>query len=96
MKQAVLRWAGTLALAGCMALFFALRVPHGISALEDKHQQIRQLEQQNADLAKDNAAKRDRIHKLRESRSEQELEVRKRLKLQREGETSILPDPAKK
>jgi cell division protein FtsB len=96
MKQAVLRWAGTLALAGCMALFFAVRVPHGISALQDKHQQIRQLEQENADLAKENAAKRERIRKLRESPSEQELEVRKRLKLQREGETSILPDPTRK
>jgi cell division protein FtsB len=96
MKQAVLRWAGTLALVACVALFFALRVPHGVSALKDKHQQIRQLEQENADLAKDNAAKRERIRKLRDSRSEQELEVRKRLKLQREGETSILPDPTRK
>jgi hypothetical protein len=96
MKQAVLRWAGTLALAACVALFFALRVPHGVSALKDKHEQIRQLEQENADIGKDNAAKRERIRKLRDSRSEQELEVSKRLKLQREGETSILPDPTKK
>lgn len=96
MKQAVLRWAGTLALAVCVALFFALRVPHGVSALKDKHEQIRQLEQENADIGKDNAAKRERIRKLRESRSEQELEVRKQLKLQRQGETTILPDPAKK
>jgi cell division protein FtsB len=95
MRQAVLRWAGTLALIGSAALL-ALRVPHGISVLRDKHQQIRQLEQGNADLTKDNAAKRERIRKLRESRSAQELEVRKRLKLQRPGETSIVPDPAKK
>ena len=40
----------------------------------------------------------ERVRKLRDSRSEQELEIRRQLRYQREGETSImLPDqkPAK-
>jgi cell division protein FtsB len=96
MKEAVLRWGGILAVAGCVALFVAFRVPRGISALRSKHEVIRQLQQENADLERDNAAMRDRIHKLRDSASEKELEVRKQWKLQREGETSLVPDPAKK
>jgi len=85
-----------LALVGCGCLFFALRVPQGVASLKNKHEQIRQLQKENADLAKDIAEKRERIKKLRESRSEQELEVRKRLKLQRQGETAIILDPQSK
>ncbi len=90
MKKAVLRWGGTAVIAGIGALFFALRVPHSLSSLNQKHQQIRQLQKENADLAKEVVEKRERIRKLQGSPSEQELEIRKRLKLQREGETSII------
>lgn len=78
-------------------IFFVFRVPQGYSALNLKRVQIRQLQQENADLSREIVQKQDRIRKLRDSRSEQELEIRRRLKLQREGETSIiLPDaPAK-
>lgn len=79
------------------AFFFVFRVPQGFSALSQKHQQIRQLQKENADLAREIAEKRERIRKLRDSRPEQELEIRRRLKLQREGETSIIlhDQPAK-
>ncbi len=91
MKRVLVKCGGPLAIFGvAVLLFFALRVPQGFSALREKHQQIRQLQKENADLARENEAKRERIRKLRESRSEQELEIRKRLKLQREGETSII------
>jgi cell division protein FtsB len=96
MKEAVVRWGGILAVGVCVALFVAFRVPRGISALSGKHEVMRQLQQENADLERDNAAMRDRIRKLRDSSSEKELEIRKRWKLQREGETSLLPDPARK
>jgi cell division protein FtsB len=76
--------------------YVALRGPQGISALLGKRQEIRALEEQNANLARDNQYKRDRIRRLRESPSEQEMEIRKQLKLLRPGETSfILPDAAK-
>ncbi len=98
MKQAVLRGGGVAAILVFGLVFFVFRVPQGYSALKDKRQQIRQLQQQDADLAKDIAEKSDRIRKLREDRSEQELEIRRRLKLQRPGETSIVIDrqPAQK
>ncbi len=95
MKKAVLRWGGAIAIAGIGALFFALRVPRSLASLNQKHQQIRQLQKENADLEKEVAEKRERIRKLRGSRSEQELEIRKRLKLQREGETSIILEQKK-
>ncbi len=92
MKQGILRWGGALALVGCTALLLAFRVPQKVAALRDKNEEIRRLQKENADLSKDIAEKRERIRKLRDSRSEQELVIRERLKLQREGETSIVPD----
>ena len=90
MKQAVLRWGGVAAVLALGLILFVFRVPQGYSALKEKRDQIRLLQQQNADLAKEIADRQDRIRKLRDSRSEQELEIRKRLKLQREGETAII------
>ncbi len=97
MKQAVLRWLGGAVVVGVGALFFITRVPQSVSTLKQRNEQIRQLQKENADLAKDVAEKQERIRKLRDSRSEQELEIRQRLKLLREGETSfILHDQEKK
>jgi cell division protein FtsB len=74
----------------------ALRGPQGIPALMEKRKEIRTLQEQNADLQKENEEKRDRILRLQVSDAEQELEIRNRLKLLRKGETSfILPDQPK-
>lgn len=81
---------------GAAVLFFAVRVPDSVGALRHKHEQIRVLQKENADLAREIAEKKNRIRKLRESPSEQELEIRRQLKLQRQGETAIILDPAKK
>jgi cell division protein FtsB len=83
--------AGTtiLALAGCYA-FFALRGPKGLAAVHEKQEQIRTLREQNANLMREIDMKRDRIAKLKESRSEQELEIRSRLKLLKEKETTFI------
>jgi cell division protein FtsB len=73
--------------------YMSLRGPQGIPALMDKWREIRKLEEDNASLQRENDYRRDRIKKLQESSSEQELEIRKQLKLLRPGETSfILPD----
>ncbi len=86
-------------LAVAAFLFFGLRVPQAVADLRARHETIRRLQKENADLEKDLAEKRDRVRRLRDSRSEQELEIRKQLKYQREGETSIIlpeqkPNPA--
>jgi len=71
-----------------------LRGPQGIPALIEKQKQIRSLEKENADLAREIEARRERIQRLREDESAQELEIRQRLKLVRPGEkVFILQDP---
>jgi len=73
--------------------YMSLRGPQGVPALLDKWREIQKLEEDNANLQRENEYRRDRIKKLQESPSEQELEIRKKLKLLRPGETSfILPD----
>lgn len=76
--------------------YAALRGPQGIPALRQKWSEIRQLEEENANLQRDNQYKKDRIERLKNDPNEQELEIRKRLKLLRPGETSfILPESPK-
>ncbi len=73
-----------------------LRGPQGLPALREKWNEIRQLEEANANLQRENDYRRDRIKRLESDRSEQELEIRKELKLLRPGETSfILPEQPK-
>ena len=70
-----------------------LRGPKGMSALTEKHREIQQLQEENANLQRDISAKQHRIEQLEHDPSTQELEVRKRMKMQREGETKfVLPD----
>src|ERR1700686_5497998 len=74
----------------------AVRGPQGIQALLDKHRETRQLEEQNAAVARENERRKERIQRLQTSTSEQEMEIRKQLKLLRPGETRfILPDAPK-
>ena len=83
------------ALIGAYGLM-ELRSPQGIPALRQRWTEIRKLEEENANLQRENNYRRERIQKLESSASEQELEIRKKLKLVRPGETSfILPDQAK-
>ena len=66
----------------------------GIPALIQKQSEIHALEKQNADLAREIEFRRERIQRLREDESEQELEIRQRLKLVRPGEkVFILQEP---
>jgi cell division protein FtsB len=70
-----------------------LRGPQGIHALQDKRAQIRALEEQNATLARTVEEKKQRIEKLLHDPDTQELEIRKRTKMQRQGDTQfVLPD----
>lgn len=84
----------------CAYVFMALRGPQGLSSLEEKWHEIRDLQQQNAELRRVIDMRAERIKKLQESPAEQELEIRKRLKLMRKGETTFItpeaaePEPA--
>ena len=73
----------------------AVTGPQGLQVLLEKRREIRTLEEQNAAMAAENARRRERIERLEQSASEQEMEIRKNLKLLRPGETTfILPgDP---
>ena len=76
--------------------WIALHGPQGIQALLEKHRMIRELQEQNAAMALENQRRRERITRLKDSPSEQEMEIRKQLKLVRPGETTfILPDAPK-
>ena len=76
--------------------WMAFRGPQGIESLIGKHHEIQELEEQNAGMLRQNQALKDRIKRLEQSDSEQELEIRKQLKLLRPGETEfLLPDSPK-
>ena len=89
---------GLLSLLVVIGVFavIALRGPNGMPALTEKRKDIQVLQEVNATLAAENERKRARIEKLKNSRAEQELEIRNRLKMLRPGETQIiLPDQPK-
>ena len=76
-----------------VGLVTVVRGPQGLRALEERRKEIRALQEDNADITRENEQKRNRIKRLGNSLSEQELVIRERLKLVRPGETSfILPD----
>lgn len=88
-------WVAGITLALAYA-WMAFRGPQGIQSLMEKHREISSLEEQNADKARQIKALKERIDRLEKSGSEQELEIRKTLKLLRPGETTfLLPDPPK-
>lgn len=71
--------------------------PQGLQTLIEKRREIRMLEERNANIRLENERRKERIRRLQESRSEQEMEIRKQLKLQRPGETTfILPETEQK
>lgn len=68
--------AAIAALAGLAAYAtIMLRGPQGLSALSEKRQEIRSLEEQNANLQRDIEAKKQRIQKLKTDPSTQEVEL---------------------
>ena len=92
----VTRRAGYIVVVGVALVYgmVVLRGPQGVSALLDKRREVRQLEEQNAAKAAENERRRERIRRLEQNSTEQELEIRKQLKLLRPGETTfILEDP---
>lgn len=83
-------------LAGAYGWVF-VRGPQGFQSLIEKRREIRALEERNANLRLENERRKERIDRLEHSRSEQDMEIRKQLKLQRPGETTfMLPESEQK
>jgi len=82
-------------IAGVAYGFAEMRGPNGLGRLMEKRQEIRTLEQQNEVLHKEIEAKKNRIGRLMDSPEEQELEIRKRLKLVKPGERSYILEDAR-
>ena len=64
-------------------LFLEMTGSYGISSLIQKQRQISDMQKANADLARENQLRRDRIEKLETDRAAEQIEVRKRMKYQR-------------
>jgi cell division protein FtsB len=76
----------TVVLLGIVYAFVVLRGPNGIPGLLDRRRQVREYEQANRQLHQEIEQKQERIKRLRESPTEQEFEIRQRLKFARPDE----------
>jgi cell division protein FtsB len=79
---------GLVALAAYASIM--LRGPQGLASLEAKQNTVRQLEEQNANLAKEIGERKALIEKLRHDPSTQERFVRERTGKTRPGDTSFV------
>ena len=83
-----------LLMTACLTLLgytvHVLRGPQGIPYFLEKREEVKRLEKQNEDLRLENERKRERINELKNSRSEQELAIRERSKMQKPGETTFV------
>ena len=94
MKSSVIRFLYAMALViAVVYAFFAMRGPHGVAAYTQKRQEIREMEESNAALARENQVKREYIERLSQSQAEQELEIRRRLKLVKPKEKVFMKRP---
>jgi cell division protein FtsB len=74
----------------------ALSGSQGIDGMLEKREQIRQLQEENAELEAENLKRQERIQRLESSPSDQDVEIRK-LNMLKQGETTfMLPDAEKK
>jgi cell division protein FtsB len=97
MKVSLARYAYLMAvLMVASYAFVTLRGPKGVHALFDKQALIRQMEKRNGDLDKEIERKREHIRRLNDNPSEQELEIRERLKLVHPNETVFITGPPEK
>jgi cell division protein FtsB len=80
MKSTVLRFGYGVAIAIAIVFaFVTLRGPNGLPELQRKRQEIRELEQRNVELERENRLKRERIHRLTFDSATQEMVIRERL-----------------
>jgi cell division protein FtsB len=91
MKPVLLRFGYTVGLlVACFYVFLTLRGPNGIPRVIERRRIIREIEEHNADLARENQLLRERNQRLANNPTEQELEIRRRFKYSRPGDTVFI------
>ena len=93
--QPLMKNVGLAVLAAMIGVYVFLEMtgPRGVEALLEKRSEIEALQQENAELEHQNAARKQRIESLAESREEMELEIRRRYKLQKPGTVDFYLPP---
>lgn len=82
MKRSDFRVSYLIVLVAAVAYaFVTLRGPHGIPAWFEKRHEIESMESRILQITRENEARRERIERLENNPNEQEMEIRKRLKL---------------
>jgi len=84
-----------IVLSGVIYAFIVLRGPNGIPGLRARQQLIQEYELSNQKMQREIEEKQERIKRLQENPSEQEFEIRQRLKLARPGEKIYILDDKK-
>lgn len=79
-------------LGGVVYAFIELRGPNGMQGFFDKRYQVREYESANEGLRREIEQKQERIKRLQSDAGEQELEIRRRLKLAAPGEKIYIID----
>jgi cell division protein FtsB len=81
-----------LVAAGALAAF-RLAGPSGIPMVLERRRQVRELQEQNADLRRSIEVRKERIRSLSGNPSDLDLEIRRGLRLQKKKETTfVLPE----
>ena len=73
----------------------ALSGSQGIDGMLEKREQIKQLQEENAELQAENTQRQERIQRLENSPSDQDVEIRK-LNMLKQGETTFMLPEAEK
>jgi len=84
-----------IVLSGVIYAFVVLRGPNGIPGLRAKQQLIQEYEQGNVKMQREIEEKQERIKRLQDNATEQEFEIRQRLKLAKPGEKIYILDDKK-
>ncbi|MGH9722531.1 MAG: FtsB family cell division protein [Bryobacteraceae bacterium] len=94
MKSSVLRAGyGIAIVVAVIYAVYTLRGPNGIAAYVEKRQQIKELEERVTGLTRENQLQRDRMDRLRNSQSEQDLRIREHLRKVKPNEKVYIVDP---
>jgi len=84
-----------IALLACGFAVFTFAGPQGWPALRQKRESVERLRQDNEALRQRVVQRRERIKRLKDSRTEQELEIRRQLKYLKPGESYFVLPPGK-
>ena len=79
--------------AGVGYAFVELRGPNGIPALIERRRMVHQYEAENLKLNREIQQYQERIQRLQDNPTEQEFEIRHRLKLAKPGEKIYIIEP---